>query len=410
MIKIYFKTVKNQSGAMTVTLLKHLLRKQGIELLDTPQGADAVFVSITDITYFQVLHQAYKEFHGKIPIIAGGDISKLEFVRFYADYVVLGEAYNFIEQLAKVKRIEEIAEFKNVRTRSKDGEVDYQIKFMENPIIKASNKVHYYYGGKGCLQRCKFCFYSHVNEYSMVDEGKILKALKTIPKGGKLYVTSAYFPYPKMPDEYLKKLGMIDLKIGMYNKRNYPSRSFRVGVEFFYESTRKAMGKPVLDRQIVELINNSLDRKHELTTYFMGGVEDDDAIMNFVDLVPEYHRTYSPRIMLHTQYIDFNEMTPLADVSVRARKDFNRLLLKNELDKKNRRFRVAEIKYKAHSTWRTLIQRCKTFDEAEFLYKLKNVKDDNALMDKVESIFPHLIGKETMQYALDLKPKRRKNE
>lgn len=399
-MKIYFEVEKRQNGAMTITLLKHLLIKQGIEVVSNPENADAIFVSVTDVTYFQVLHQAHKKYKGRIPIVAGGDMTKLDFIQNYADYTVLGEGYNFIESLGKMKNIHDIIDLPNVRTPNKQGIIDNDIKWMENPIIKASSKVFYYYGGKGCPQKCKFCYYSHVNGYSQVDESKIVRALKSIPKGGKLYVTSAYFPYPKMADELLQKLGMIDLKIGMYNKKVYPSRSFRVGIEFFDAETRKLMGKPIPDRQIIELINNSLVRRHEMTTYFMGGIEDEDAMMRFVDIVPEYHRTYSPRIMLHTQYIDFNKGTPLGDVNIRERKDFNRDLLKKELDKKNRRFRVAVVKYKAHSSWRTLLQRTKTFEETEFLYKMKNLKDDSVFMDKVESKYPNLMGTKTIKEVL----------
>lgn len=389
---VYFHETKNQAGTMTNTLLKHLLSKNKINITDIPENSDAIFVSITDITYFKNLHQANKLFKNKKPIVVGGDVSKLPFIKNYADYVVLGEAYNFINELGKKKKIQDIEEIGNVQTKYKQGKIDYEVKYLENPIIKASNKVYYYYGSKGCPQKCKFCFYSHMNDYSVIDESKVIDALKSIPKSGKLYVTSAYFPFPKLQDNLLKKLGMIDLKIGMYNKRHYPGRSFRIGVEFFNEKTRKAFGKPILDRQITELINNSLNRNHEITTYFMGGIEDENEIQNFVDIVPEYFRTYSPRIHLHTQYIDFNEGTPLADVDVRERKDFNQDMLKKELDKKNRRFRVAKIKYKAHSTYRTLIQRTKNKAETEFIYSMRNLKDNDRFIDNVGQRFPHLLG------------------
>lgn len=373
-------------------LLIYLLKKQNIEILDSPNNADFVFVSVYDVSAFNILYSAYKLYHKKIPIVAGGDTCKLDFVLNYADYVVRGEAYEFIKKLSKLKNKEDIINIPNVWTKKKNGIIDYEIKYNENPIIKASPKVYYYYGGKGCPQKCKFCFYSHVNEYSQIDKQLVINALKNIPKSGRLYLTSAYFPYPEIEDCYLKKLGMIDLKNHQYLKRKYPSRSYRMGIEFFTENMRKKMGKPISNEKITETINKSLLWNHEIVMYFMAGLENQDDMFEFINQVPFYQKTYSPRITIHFQYIDFNEKTPLQGCSVINRSDFDYKLFQKELNLKNRRIRVGALKYKAYSTYRTILQRTKEKEETEFIHSLRNEKNNDVMINKIEKKYPYLLG------------------
>jgi len=389
-MRIYFYETKNESRCGTNMLLKHLLRKENIEVVTDPVLCDFVFVSLYDITVFDRLYKAKQLF--KQPIVCGGDVAKLDIVLNYADYIVRGEAYNFIEELGKLKNNEDIINIPNVWTSNKKGTIDYKIKYSKNPIIKASPKTYYYYGGKGCPQKCKYCFYSHNNEYSQIPKDYVIKALKKIPKSGKLYLTSAYFPYPEINDYLLKKLGMIDLKNSHYLKKRFPCRSFRMGIEFFTEGKRKQMGKPIKNEKITETVNKSLEWKHEIVMYMMAGLEQQEDMYQFISLFPEYHKTYSPRITIHFQYIDFNENTPLENINVTQRYDFDTKLLQKEFNLKNRRVRVGPIKYKAFSTYRTLLQRTKTKDETEFIYSMRNEKNNDTMINKTINKFPHLIG------------------
>jgi len=391
-MKIYFSENKRYSNCGTMQLLRYLISKNNMEVVENANNCDIVFVSLFDITEFSNLRKTYLTFKGKKPVIVGGDVAKLDFVKNYADYICLGEAYHFIEELGKIKNIKEIENIKNVTTKSKEGIIDYDIDYYKNPLIKASKKVIYYYGGKGCPQKCKFCFYSHVNSYSQIPESLVLSALKKIPKSTKLYLTSAYFPFPDMQNCYLKKLGMIDLKIGQYLKRKYPSRSFRMGIEFFKESKRKEMGKPISDEKITEAVNKSLYWNHEITMYLLAGLEKQEDMYKFIECFPEYQKTYSPRITIHFQYIDFNEKTPLEGLNITQRNDFNTDSMQKEFNKKNRRVRVMQIKYKANSTYRTLLQRTKNKEETEFVYSLRNEKNNDVFINKVMKIYPELLG------------------
>ena len=387
-MKIFFYENKAESRSGTNMLLKYLLKKENIEVILNPLSADFIFVSLYDITCFSSLMQVKK--YNK-PIVAGGDIAKLDFILSYADYVVRGEAYNFIKELGKLKKNEEIININNVFTKEKKGNIDYEIKFNKNPIIKAAPKVLYYYGGRGCQQKCKFCFYSWANQYSVINKNKVINALNSIKKNEKLYLTCAYFPYPDINNEYLKKLGMIDLKSHQYLKRKYPSRTFRIGIEFFKEKTRKLMGKPIFNEKITEIINCSLEWNHEITMYFIVGLEKQNDMFEFIEHVPEYQKSYSPRIIIHFQYIDFNQLTPLSDFDIRIKSDFDYMVFQRELNKKNRRIRVGRLKYKSYSNYRTLIQRTKNIDETEFIYNLRNEKNNDIFLEKVDKKYSHLF-------------------
>lgn len=395
-MKVYFYAVKNQIITSTILLLKYLLRKYNVGIVMNPDEADFIFVSMNDMAYFSVLRSAYKKFKGIKPIVVGGDVAKLDFVLIYADYAVRGEAYNFIREFSKLDKIEDIENIENVTSKNKKGIVDYRIDYELNPIIKSTKKVYYYYGGKGCTAQCKFCFYSHVNKYSKVGKDYIIRAIKTIPNNARLHVTSAFFPYPDMEDKYLKKLGMIDLRINQYIKRHYPSRTFGIGIEFFSEEMRKYMRKPIKNELVKELIDLSFKRNHDIIMYFIVGLEDESAIYDFVEQVPYYQKSYSPRILLNTQYIDFNQKTPIGNVDVRVKKDFNYRILQKELNLKNRRFRVRRTKYKSYSTYRTLIQRTSNMEESEFVYSLRNDKNNDDVVEKVLKKYPHLIGSDRL--------------
>jgi hypothetical protein len=393
-MKIFFYETSSQLNGQTSMLLKYLLKKEKIEITDNPNNADYIFCSVTDIVYFQNLRQAFLKYNRKIPIVVGGDIAKIDFVKNYADYVVKGEAYQFIKDLAK-KNIEDIA---NVTSRNKKGNTDYEINYLINPIIKAAPKVYYLYGGKGCEKKCKFCFYSHVNKYSTISEQNLILNLSALPSNGKLYLTCAYFPYPLIGEKYTKKLGMIDLKINEYIKYYFKNRSFRIGVEFFKDENMESMGKPITNDQLKLLFETSLKRNQELTCYLLAGLEKQEDMWNLIDIIPEYQKTYRPSIQLHFQYIDYNKFTPLQNYDIRLRNDFNTDLLQKELNKKNRRFRVMPIKYKSNSIYRTLIQRTKTFEESEFIYSLKNELNDQLFLLKVDKKFPHLLGNGDLRF------------
>jgi radical SAM superfamily enzyme YgiQ (UPF0313 family) len=388
-MKIYFHETKYQNIAFTNNLLRFLCSKNKIEVVDDAKNSDLIFVSLIDVSLIKTLVSAKK--YNK-PIITGGDVAKIDMVKYLADFVVKGEAFKFIERLLKVKSISEIEEIENVTTIRKDGVTDYDIDYNSIPIVRSSEKVYYIYGGKGCQMKCAFCFYSHVNKYSCPSENYIKSAAMKIPKAGKLFVTSAYFPYPKMEQKYLQRLGMIDLKIRDYLNGNYKNRSFRIGIEFMREENRKKYGKPIPDSLITELVNKSQQRNQELVLYMLAGIESDDDVEHFVSLFPFFQESYSPRIMIHFQYIDFNELTPIAGYDVRLRKTLDVKRMQRLFNVQNRRVRVADIAYMARSTYRTLVQRCTNIEEINFILKLSTEKNNDIFLEKVEQKYPKLLG------------------
>ncbi len=393
-MNIYFNESVDESNAYTSQLLKYLLGKEGINVTSDVDTADYIFISLGWIPAVTKLFTAYKKYHGNKKIVVGGDIAKLDFVKYYADYVVRGEAYKFISELNK----KNILDIENVTTEKKEGEIDYEIDFYKNPIIKTSYKAFSYYAGRGCNNKCKFCFYSWCNKYTKIPRDLFISILNKIPSYGKLYPTYAYLPYLDLSPELFKKLGMIDLRAVQYLKYDsFTNSKFILGIEFFSEEMRKFMGKPIPNEGITEIFNKSLRKKQELSLYFIVGLEGEDALMEFLDQVPQCYETFSPAINLKMQYINFNKFTPLHNVDIREVKDFNEEKLKNELNKKNRRCRVYPLKYKTHALYQTVMYRVGIKEEADYVYKLRKLKDSNEFIDKIGEKYPHLIGSETIK-------------
>ena len=170
-----------------------------------------------------------------------------------------------------------------------------------------------------------------------------------------------------------------------------------MGVEFFNEGMRKKMGKPISGETIKETINRSLEWNHEIVCYFICGLEEQEAMYELLENIPEYQASYAPRIFFHFQYIDFNKKTPIEDFDVRVKKDFNENLLQKELNKLNRRIRVGKLQNKVGSTYRTLIQRTTNMEVTEYIYGLRKMLNNEEFLEKVEVKYPHLLGTKTLK-------------
>lgn len=395
-MKIFFYENLNQKRGQTSFLLKYLLKLNKIDVTNNIKEADFVFFSLMDVMYIKDLVLLKKT--GIKNIVVGGPLSWLPLVKFLSDYQVLGEAYNFIKELSILKKNKDIINIKNVETFNKKGEFDYFIDYSINPVIKSTNKIYYYYASKGCPFKCPYCFYSHNNQYSQCNEQNIKNAINSIPKQGKLYTTSAYFPYPNMDEKYLKRLGQIDVKVKTYLLKNFPGRSFRMGIEFFNEKIREKNKKPITNIELNQLWNLSLERNHEITTYFLAGLEKPEGIYELYKTFDDFHEKASPRIFINFQYISFDEKTEFAGYDIRKRYEINTNKIQQEFSKINRRVRVRPIKYMASSTWRTLIQRVKTEDEFNFIYGLRNEKENNKLIETVEKNYSYLLGEGDLRY------------
>jgi len=91
-------------------------------------------------------------------------------------------------------------------------------------------------------------------------------------------------------------------------------------------------------------------------------------------------------------WIDFNPSTPLRDFDVRRRILVDPEKISRWFKSKNYRCGVLLPARVAHATWRTVMQRARTREEVEFVYSLRNIKENEQMIKEIEKHYPHLLG------------------
>ena len=362
--------------------------------MDSPTNADSVWVSICDITEIGLIKKARR--YNK-PIIAGGFISFLPVMRLWADYVCVGEAYNFVKKYSVVSKLEDLEELPECATKSKEGIISQYIDYEINPIVRVSNTAYYWYSGKGCPIKCKFCLLSWSREWQEAPEEKFHSALNSIPKRGKLYPMASMLRYKTTSS----KLGTIDVRLREYISGNTArAKRIRFGIEFWSERYRKAFGKPYSNNEVSCGINRAGNEGTECTAYIITGVPGDNC-REFLEALPSDTRL-RPKVILALTYLDPQPMTPIAEWDIREKVYVDGKKLFGTFNNKNRRIRVQGPKYMAHSSWRTIMQRAQNEYEAEFAWAERNNKDNDSILSKTERAYPHLLGSKKINKLLNI--------
>lgn len=394
----FFET-ERQSVNYTSQLLKHLLRKRGFNVVSI-EKSDVIFVSVCDVMEIPLLKKAFELFGGKKIIVSGGAISFLPVMRFYSDYVVNGEAYEFFDYL-RDNGLKNIEDLPYVATRHKPSTARSQvIKWEENPIIQTTKRLYYYYAGKGCRFRCKFCLVSNNNKFQSCPQHLIISALRKIPNGFFLTFITNNFEY-NIPQFLYRKIMVRDYTVSGYLKeRNKVRGKIRIGIEFCTEKNRKLFGKPITNEEIKEVIVKSKKDNCELMLFFILGVESQEEVESFIDILPVDFSLF-PRIILKFTYIDFSYGTPIWECDVREKKRCDMDSIFKKVLFKNKRIRTYGCRDMTLSTWRTLLQRTCNIEEADFIMSLRNVKNNEQLIDIVQSSgYEYLLGSKKLSEVI----------
>lgn len=394
-MKVYFHHTKLQEKEYTTVMIKKMLVEKNL-YVDNPSDCDVVFVSLCDVTELYIVEQAKKM--GK-PIVAGGFISYMDFLRFAVDYVCKGEVYNFIDRLSELKRHDDIAALEMISTKEKIGVLDEYIDYKRNPLVKVTNSAIYWYSGKGCPQKCKFCALSWSRKYQTASKEEYIRVLRAIPKKTKLFPMCSHLPYKDLP--YQSRLGISDIRVKDYlrNPDGYKNiKRIRVGVEFFTEELRKSFGKPLSSEEIKTFISLTKKYNQEVTLYFIIGF--DNNFIEFCEKSIPVDYDLKPKIKIAMTYLDPQPMTPIQDLDIREKTEVSYEKIRGHFLNSSRRFRVNIQKYIAHSTWRTVMQRASNIDEYNFCWSLRNKKDNDELLSIVDKEMPELLGKKDLLECL----------
>lgn len=401
-MRVYFHLGSAQHNEYTIELIMALCRRYGLELTSSPDEADIVLVSVCDISEIGILRQARK--YGK-PVLAGGFVSILPVLRCYADYVCVGEGYGCLRELAGMRSVDQLERLPQIATRDRPHQrVDEEIDWAVNPVVQVSKTSYYYYTGKGCPVKCKFCLLSYSRHLQDAPVVHVRRAIRALPPKAKLYLMTSYFRYDLTPAEQ-RRLGTLDVTIREYLKgKQHGLRRVRCGIEFWTEGMRRDLAKPLSTQQLGDFVAMTGANGAETIAYLIAGVEPMEALQELADALPG-GADIKPRFVFAPTVFDPQPYTPLADYDIRQRHEFDHKRAMALLNSRNRRIRVHRPAKPSHASWRTVMQRAMNIEEAEFCWRLRSIDDNDKLLREVETNFQHLLGTKSID---ELRNERRR--
>jgi hypothetical protein len=393
----YLYWPEGQKSGYAKVLLRRLCQQAGIEIASTPEAAESVWVSMCDIT--DVRHLLAARELGR-PLVAGGWVSFLPALRRLADYVCVGEAYDFVKQYARAPRLSALGDLDYVSTPEKQGLIDERINWRSNPLVKIGGRAYYYYCGKGCPMRCKYCAMSYSRHVQFAPHRYIDGACASMPKNGKLVLMVSYLGYDLSAGVHAR-LGATDVKVTQYIRENpQKMRMVRTGLEFFSEDVRRNIAKPISHDQLCQFLAMTKENNAEVTLYVIAGVESNADALAFAESLP-VDMDVRPRVHLRFTYYDPQPLTPGADWDVRQKQQTDFLRLMAMCHQRNRRIRINPVKAMGHSTWRTMMQRAATPEAVAWAIARRTREDHEGLCLEAERDHPELLGGMSTQQLIE---------
>lgn len=376
-MRYYIKS--NPSGDTqnyTHSVLENTAPQFGHEVVRHPGNADAILVSLCDITEIDMLEKIRNRWPEQ-KIIAGGPLASAYFklCAIFADYVNVGQCFDFFE----AQSFEEIEELPSTYLAGKEKvKACTRIDWEKVPIAQVSKGSFYYWGGVGCKNKCRFCLTSWTNPWQRNSPARIKKAASQIPRGDLKIVSNQY-------NDAYEKVMVKDMLLREYinGPAQTSGRYVRMGVEFATEETRKKYGKPCTHEELLQALAKAERENTHLILFFIGGINTRDEWIDLFQRMPQNYST-SPRIFCKFTNLEYQMHTPIFkeryDLDPERYLDggFGRALFR-KVQQFNNRIRIKTIKYPAHAVWRMGQSLCTTLDNYHVWQNVKDHKDIYAL-------------------------------
>lgn len=356
-MKLYLYGNSTNYKEYTLELIRKIMLPY---LVDNPDDADIVMVSVCDITEIEDINKA-KKLYAK-PILSGGMISEIPILNELSDYVYHGEIYGLREHLDSGGTIED-CEYITTKENKKLN-VYQKIHWFKNPMVQVGKRALYYYVSKGCPVKCKYCYMAYTRNYQVIPESLYNNALKIAKKN--LMPIAAYNPYGVPGGAYI---GETLLKSYIAGKSGSGARLLRCGIEFVNQALSKSLAKGVTLDDLNKALALSKHNGTKLILYFIAGLETQDEIDEYFSNVDIDYMT-SPVITVVYTYIDPQPFTPFYDFDIRQKIGIDAKMVYGAISQRNKRFRVMPLAKMEKSTIRTLYSRCRSVEDYQVIRQL----------------------------------------
>jgi hypothetical protein len=351
-------------------------------------AANIVFFSAYDYQDAQRLKGVKKRAKNK-PVIMGGPQGFFgEPYLAWADYVVVGEGFDFIMTLGK-EGFEPAINLPCVLSKNKNAIASYRLPYKVMPMYRKTLRMYYYMGGRGCKNKCKFCTtgwtYPHsVNPY-------IPGAIKKILFMGGTNLTLVINDFSDLPPITEIKCSQ-SIRLMEYLKRPdtfQKAMSLKFGVEGWTEEDRRRLGKPIPDEAIKTMFAETAKYRQKCFVFML---------IDYPGFKPESVEAFIENILpteLHGQrQIYFKNThftpcphTPLSKVAINNSPFFDNVGVFWKMSVKNKVARVLRTQTRGSSAWRTVFYRCNHRQARELGMPIKFGANSE---DSMEKLISHL--------------------
>lgn len=353
-MRVCLKISDTAANMYTIGTLKHLCRQHGVDLVEEHE-ADAIWVSVCDPDDLPVLQRARSVARGR-PVIMGGFDSYCGVPYLaWADAVVVGEGFEFIEAWGRDPS--QAMTLPCVLTRESTSVVpSYRIDWSNVPLVRlAGGRRVSYMTGRGCKGKCKFCLASWSRPHASVPAAMLSAAVKSAGRASFNCVSN------DSDARTGKKTASASVRARDYLRSadRYDAAIVRFGIEGWTEDARRSMAKPITDDEIRRLFDVTAERRQRMELFFIVGypgfhAHDIDA---FAEYVLPVDPSGTPAVHIKVTYFDPCPHTPWKNEAVGCEYVDTRRVFA-VMNSRNKRVRVFPTRSQARSAWRTVFHRC----------------------------------------------------
>jgi hypothetical protein len=359
--KVYiYNNLSHFGASYTSATLNTFAKLAGLELVDSMDAANIVFFSAYDYQDAQRLKGVKKRAKNK-PVIMGGPQGFFgEPYLAWADYVVVGEGFDFIMTLGK-EGFEPAINLPCVLSKNKNAIASYRLPYKVMPMYRKTPRMYYYMGGRGCKNKCKFCTtgwtYPHsVNPY-------ISKAVKKILAMGGTNLTLVINDFSDVPK--LKEIKCSQsIRLMEYLKRPdtfHNAMSLKFGVEGWTEEDRRRLGKPIPDEAIKTMFAETSKHKQKCFVFMLIDYPGwkPESVEAFIENILPMELHGQRQIYFKCTHFNPCPHTPLSKIGVpKGPPFFDKAKFFWSASVKNKVLRVLRTQTRGACAWRTVFYRC----------------------------------------------------
>lgn len=332
-MKIYFyqNNIKNIT-TYTHELLKHLAYKNGHEVVDSPEKADVSGISLTSFYEIDDLRKFRNKNKTGLIIVGGHACNNPSALLRYADFVCLGQSFQFFSECRIVSDIYDKPYI--VHKNKLNGEWSDFIDWDLIPCIQIGKNSYSYLYSMGCRNKCKFCLTSWVNKYQVNPYKARIKKLKDKIGPKQFYLVTNDFDSGVSVD---RSVSDVRIKEYLSNPGKFKGINLlRIGVESPEEKTRKWLSKPIKADHLRDFFKLTKKRKQRVNMFMIAGLDSQESWEGFAELFEQSYEA-SPKIGVIINYFDPAKLTPFQNYDIRKIQPINIPRIKRIWKTKNTR-------------------------------------------------------------------------